>query len=111
MPNLDLITVGQAGNYYYSPFDLGRLGALFDELRAYYDLILIDTSPALRFSDTRILSRQTDGVVIVLRANHTRAQVAVELRKQLEEDGANVVGAMLNRRQFVIPQMFYRFLR
>lgn len=111
VPNLDLITIGQAGNFYYSPFDLGRLGSLFDELRAYYDLILIDASPALRFSDTRILSRRADGVVIVLRANHTRTQVAVELRKQLEEEGAYVVGAILNRRQFVIPQMFYRFLR
>ncbi len=110
MPNLHLITCGDTAKEVFSPFDLARMDHLLEVARYYYDYILIDTAPALRASNTRILARKVDGVVVTVRYNNTKNQVAQELIRQLTSDGAEIVGSVLNRRLFVIPKFFYKFI-
>ena len=108
--NLHLITCGDTAQKVYSPFELARMDYLLQEARAYYDYILIDSAPASRVSDTRVLAGKTDGVILTVRYNRTRSQVGQELIRQLREDGAEVIGTVLNRRIFVIPKFLYKFI-
>ncbi len=110
LANLDLMAVGQTEEVASSPFDLVRFSRLMEEVRQRYDFVLIDSAPALRSSQTRTIAPKTDGVIVVARANQTRWEVVLELKRVLERDGARLLGSVLNKRQFVIPQALYRFL-
>ncbi len=109
LPNLDLVAVGQKDRQVTSPFDLQRFSQFLAEVRDLYDVVLIDTAPLLRSSDSLIISGKVDAVVAVAGANQTRFEVMLEVKHQIEQNG-RLAGGVLNKRRFVIPKTFYRFL-
>ena len=60
-----------------------------------FDAVVIDTPP-LSVADPRILGQLADGVVLVIRADKTVPDAAFAALRQLSEDGANVIGTILN---------------
>jgi capsular exopolysaccharide synthesis family protein len=70
-----------------------RLPELFADLRAAYDLVLLDAPPALAFADADRLSAAADGVLLVVRAHSTPREVA---RLAAATLGAKLVGVVLN---------------
>ena len=107
--NLDLIPIGEVVPEVSSPFELKRFTEFLEEVSHSYDFVLVDASPTLQSSHSRILSSKLDGVIVVAESNVTRWEVLLELKNQLEKDGANLVGGILNKRRFVIPKWVYRF--
>jgi Mrp family chromosome partitioning ATPase len=80
------------------------------ELRNEFDYVLID-SPALNlYSDAIALGRMADGVVVVLQADSTRRESALKGLQSLRDAQIEVLGAVLNRRTFPIPDFVYRRL-
>lgn len=73
-----------------------RLQKLLNMLRAQYDMILIDAPPVLQIADTRIIDQLVDGVILVLRSGSTDRKSALEAYRCLHEDGANILGTILN---------------
>jgi capsular exopolysaccharide synthesis family protein len=73
-----------------------RFPKLLAQLRRRYDFILIDAPPILQIADTRVLDRFADGVLLVLRSGVTDRKSALEAYRYLHEDGANIVGTVLN---------------
>lgn len=106
-PNLQLITSGTIETLQVIPFDLKEFDYFLTEVREQYDYIILDSAPALKSSQTQSLSSKTDGVIVVAEANKTRWQVMADLKQQLENDGANVIGSFLNKRRFPIPKWIY----
>ncbi|MGB8064194.1 MAG: CpsD/CapB family tyrosine-protein kinase [Candidatus Sulfotelmatobacter sp.] len=87
-----------------------RLASRLGELRKEFDYILID-APALNvYSDALALGRAADGVVVVLEADSTRRESALKGVESLREVQIEVLGAVLNRRTFPIPEFLYRRL-
>jgi capsular exopolysaccharide synthesis family protein len=88
---------------------LGALGLrmALQALRAKFDLVIVDGPPATVYSDAGMLAPLVDGVVLVVEAEKTRWQVAEQAKRTLEESGARVLGAVLSRRQFHIPEALY----
>lgn len=96
MANLALLT---AGTVPPNPQELlGRpaLAELLNSLAAQYDVILIDTPPALDCSDAQTLSARIGGVLIVARRHHAKTADIEEVKRQLAIAGAATVGAVLN---------------
>ncbi|MCI5144030.1 MAG: hypothetical protein D3923_00550 [Candidatus Electrothrix sp. AR3] len=110
LSNLDLITVRQLNDKILSPFSLPSFKRLLDEVREYYDIILLDSSPALKSSHTKMISAKVDGVILVAEANKSRFEVLEELVLQLHTQGANILGSFLNKRKYFIPQWIYRYI-
>lgn len=108
--NLHFITSGKTESNIISPFDLERFRTFINEISKEYDFILIDSAPVLKSSHTRIISSKTHGVIIVVEANKTRWEVISEIKRQLNVNGAKLVGSFLNKRKFVIPKWAYRFI-
>ena len=72
-----------------------RPAEVLRRMRQQFDAVVIDTPP-LSVADPRILGRLADGVVLVIRANQTLPEVAFAASRQLLDDGASVIGTILN---------------
>lgn len=91
-------------------FYLEKLGKLLDQLKSRYKFILVDSPPVLPFIDTDIISGFVDGVVIVVEASSTPAEVLDVAINRLKSVEAPIVGLILNKRVFYIPNWLYRFI-
>lgn len=77
------------------------------DMQSHFEYVLIDSAPLNLYTDTVMLGRLADGVVIVLEANNTRREIA---RKAIDHLGAaqvKLLGAVLNKRTYPIPNKFY----
>jgi capsular exopolysaccharide synthesis family protein len=73
-----------------------RFDDLIDELKATYDLVILDTPPTLAVADPRILSSHADVVVYVVRWDHTPRGAVQEGLKELRTINAPVGGVVLS---------------
>lgn len=96
---LPRVTVVLSGRIPPNPAELlGSLemARLIDQLSAEYDYVLIDSPPVLPVTDSVILSRYVDGVVLVIRGAATPRKVAIDAKNRLKAVGAHFLGAILN---------------
>jgi capsular exopolysaccharide synthesis family protein len=81
-----------------------------DLLRSRFNRVIIDGPPITLFSEAVSLANLADSVILVVQADRTRWEVAEQAIRSLEESGARVLGAVLNRRKYHIPDTIYRRL-
>jgi capsular exopolysaccharide synthesis family protein len=108
--NLWLLSAGDVAPESLSLLNSESLKLRLQELRSEFDFVLID-APALNlYSDAIALGRIADGVVVVLQADSTRRESALKGLQTLRDANIAVLGAVLNRRTFPIPDFVYRRL-
>jgi polysaccharide biosynthesis transport protein len=77
-------------------FNSPKVPQLLAALRRQFDMVIIDTPPMLQFSEARLIGRLADGVILVLRSDHTNRGAALACRQRLWEDGIPILGTVLN---------------
>ncbi len=87
-----------------------RLRSRMTELRSQFKYVLIHSSPLNPDSASILLSRWTDGVVMVVEADTTRRGTARRMKQDLEAANVRILGVVLNNRSFSIPEALYRRL-
>lgn len=87
-----------------------RLRSRFADLRSEFDYVLIDVPPVGLYSDAVLLGQLADGVVLVVESNSTRRETARKAKEALEGANVRMLGAVLNKRTFPIPEILYRNL-
>ncbi len=80
------------------------------ELRLEFDYTVVHGPPAALCSDAALLGYLSDGVVLVLEANSTRRAAAQKAVQLLQATNARLLGSVLSRRTFPIPEGIYRRL-
>jgi capsular exopolysaccharide synthesis family protein len=60
------------------------------------DIILFDAPPVASVADAAILGTKADGLLLVVRAGHTRREHAERARELLERVHVRIIGAVLN---------------
>lgn len=96
--NLFLIAGGKSIS---NPTELlanGRLERLLSKLAPAFDWILIDSPPAIPVSDSTILARYCDGILMVVRSRLTPFDLAQKACQEFSEK--ILVGAVLNRADY-----------
>jgi capsular exopolysaccharide synthesis family protein len=83
---------------------------LLADIRGDFRYVLVDCSPVIDYSDASFLAPRVDGIVMVLRAEVTRIEDAVKMKRQLEWAGGQVIGTVLNGKKNYIPMLLQRFL-
>jgi capsular exopolysaccharide synthesis family protein len=73
-----------------------RMGELVAELRAAYEVVMIDCAPLLPVTDPMVVSRFADGILLIARAGTTTRDQAQAARAASVKAGAKVFGAVLN---------------
>ncbi len=108
--NLNIIPAGDVSYELQSPVDSERLVTLLEFLKPKFDLVILDIPSVLRFPEAKAIASLCDGVVLVVQAGRTRWEVVEEAKRLLEKAQVNVIGGVLNRREFFIPEGLYHRL-
>lgn len=95
--NLDILTTGTIPPNPSVLLESSKIEKVIDELKKQYDVIIFDTPPVTGLTDTLILSRLADVVLIVARAKKTTLELLENTKKALENVNANIAGVVLNR--------------
>ncbi len=80
------------------------------DLRYRYAWILIDAPPVIPYPDASLIGSSVDCILMVIRAEKTYDRVIDQARRKLERSGGNILGAVLNRRRYHIPEWLYHRL-
>jgi protein-tyrosine kinase len=62
-----------------------------------FELIILDSPPALAFNDAAFLAGAADGIIFVIRAGEVGEKDARQAKEQLERTQTPIIGAVLNR--------------
>ena len=106
-PNLKVLTSGPV-----PPNPAELLGS--DEMRRLLSLlserfahIIIDSPPAISFTDASILSTMVDGVVLVVHGGRSSRAVVRRAKQQLLDVGAHIFGVVLNNVKLESQDYYY----
>lgn len=73
-----------------------HLEEIMSNLRARYEMIVIDAPPLLPVADSSLLVPRVDGVVLVARANETRRERLEEALQLVADANGRTIGVVLN---------------
>lgn len=96
MLGIDLMVAGTRPPNPAELLALPKMQSMIDELKEVYDYIVIDAPPAAVITDPAVLSRVTDGVLMVVRQNFSTHQDVIKAKDQLNRVNANIMGIVLN---------------
>lgn len=82
----------------------------WDALTGGFDEVVIDSPPAVASRLGLLMSSHVDSVIVVVEAEKTRGPVVAKLIDDLHDAEANIVGLVLNKRRYYVPQWLYRRL-
>ena len=108
--NLYLLPKGRSCPQPVDLFELPQFSNLLDLMREKFDYLILDGPPAVGYFDTQIIASKVDGVILVVESGKTRRQVALRAKQEFENMGARVLGVILNKRRYYIPEWIYRRL-
>ncbi len=93
---IDLLLTGNMLTAPHVILQSKKVKDLIEKLRKEYDYIVIDSPPVLTVTDALVISSLADGVVYIASYKKTKKDQAKHGLKQLKENGANVIGAVLS---------------
>jgi polysaccharide biosynthesis transport protein len=96
VPNLRVITSGPIPPNPAELLSSNEMRNLLVHLRKSFKHIIIDSPPAISFTDAAILSTLADGVVIVAMANKSSLHLIRRFKQRLQNLGARIFGVVLN---------------
>lgn len=94
--NLTLLTAGTPPANPAETLSSPRWERLLNEVRADFDLILVDSPPLLAVSDPCEIARQTDGLLLVVRLGKNRRPAAVRTRELIKSHNLPMLGLIAN---------------
>ncbi len=98
-PNLPKLKVITSGPIPPNPAELlssNEMKNLLQFLKSNYKHVIIDSPPAISFTDAAILSTQVDGVVLVAMAGKSSIHLIRRFKQRLSNIGARIYGVVLN---------------
>ncbi len=86
------------------------LHAYLAQIRVEFQYSILAAPPAGESDDAVAMAQFSDGIVLVLSAQHTRRVAARRIRETIDAAHVRLLGTVLSDREFPIPQMLYRRL-
>jgi Mrp family chromosome partitioning ATPase len=83
---------------------------IWNKLRKDFDFILIDSSPMSVSDEAFTFCSSTDGVILVVEAEKTRARVVSNLKARVAQSEGKVLGLVFNKQRYYIPEWIYKRL-
>lgn len=95
---LDLITSGPVPPNPSELLSSKKMETMMQMLKENYEMVIVDSPPLLSVTDGQILSKHTDGVVLVTNVQANNRDRILEARELLNKASANIIGIILNNR-------------
>ena len=96
LPGLKVVSAGHTPPNPAEILSSRRLAELLNWAREEFDYVLVDTPPVRLVSDSAILAKQGDGVLLVLDVQEASKKSLRQAVKTLEGVGATVLGTVMN---------------
>jgi succinoglycan biosynthesis transport protein ExoP len=96
IPRLWLLPSGPATTSVSHILFSERVGKLIGRCRNEFQTVIVDTAPVLHFADARALGKLSDGVILVVRAKHSRRDAMIASADVIARDGTPIIGTVLN---------------
>jgi capsular exopolysaccharide synthesis family protein len=108
--NLGMVPLGRCSDRSEAERIIEGLGDFQKVVADQYDYVLVDSDyiGSAFFSQSAVSN--ADGVVLVIRAGKTNRQIAARALETVKHVQGRVLGVILNRREFPIPNFIYRRL-
>jgi receptor protein-tyrosine kinase len=90
--------------------DMHGVADVVKRLRERFRYVVIDAAPVLGYPDTALLASVADGVLLLAAADATPLDACVAARRELERNGATLLGAVLTRQRKFVPEFLARRL-
>jgi Mrp family chromosome partitioning ATPase len=110
IPHLFLLGRGRRDVDLSQPTSLTLFEELVRGLRTDFDHLLIDGGALATSPDSLLVASKVDGVILVVQAERTGSDTVREASDHLRMAGANLLGAVLNRRREYLPGFLARKL-
>jgi len=101
--SLDLLTAGKVSSHPTELLDSAAIHKFLEEVRFYYDLIIVDCAPVLPVSDPMLLAAEMDGIVMVIKAGNTQREVVKRALMLMENNHPQFLGVVLNNLDNILP--------
>jgi polysaccharide biosynthesis transport protein len=109
MRNLSLLPRGEATHGSSELFLQPRTPQVLEDLSSQYDCVLVDTPPVMAADDVTSLAPHAEGVLFVLRADHTSARVARAALHSLYHRNVHVLGLVFNAVRTSMGENYYYY--
>jgi len=105
---LHIITAGSMVANPFQVLSTTQSQKVFDRLRGYYHMIVIDAPPIVPVSDTLKLAQYSDGIVLAVMAGKTSRVVVKRAIDLIKEANRPLLGVILNDVVEVLPYYYQR---
>lgn len=94
--NVSILPAGKDRKGAHEKFGAAEMTAVLNDARERFELVLIDTAPAVVAQDSAALTSQADAIVFVARAFHEKRGLIARMRNTLGEHKAEFLGVVVN---------------
>lgn len=95
--NLSILCAGAMTSNPLELLSRKSFAQLINQVKTHFDVVLIDTSPAIASSDAQTVVANCDGAMLVSRLNKTKLADLTEVKNQISITGAQIVGGVVNQ--------------
>jgi len=106
-PNLKILTSGPVPPNPAELIGSEEMRKLLAQLSERFAHIIIDSPPAISFTDASILSTMVDGVMLVVHGGRSSRAVVRRAKQQLLDVGAHIFGVVLNNVKLESQDYYY----
>jgi capsular exopolysaccharide synthesis family protein len=107
-PNLKILTSGPVPPNPAELLSSEEMRKLLSQLGERFTHIIIDSPPAISFTDASILSTMVDGVMLVVHGGRSSRAVVRRAKQQLLDVGAHIFGVVLNNVRLETQDYYYQ---
>ncbi len=105
--NLSYLPCGRGGGHFGNMLETKVVKKMVKDLSGKFDLVIFDSPPLMGISDTSIMAREVDGILLVLGYRKFPKEVAYRAVKTIENIEGNLIGAILNEVNLKRDDFYY----
>jgi len=93
---VDVISAGTPANRLSQRLGSERMKSTFAQLRAKFDLILVDTPPSIVAGDAVLLANLVDSIILVVHSDRDDRGMVARVLRELGESSGDILGVVVN---------------
>ncbi|MFA6174223.1 MAG: polysaccharide biosynthesis tyrosine autokinase [Kiritimatiellales bacterium] len=109
VPNLHFLPSGRLPRTSLGVLDPKRISELVHSLKLKYDIIVFDTPPLVGISDSAVIAKEMDGVVLVVQYRKYPRDMIIRAKQMLDTLGVPQVGVVLNNINIMRDDYYYYY--
>jgi capsular exopolysaccharide synthesis family protein len=109
VPNLHFLPSGRLPRTSLGVLDPKRISELVHSLKMKYDVVVFDTPPLVGISDSAVVAKEMDGVILVVQYRKYPRDMIIRAKQMLDTLGVPQVGVVLNNINVMRDDYYYYY--